>query len=64
VPLQIRRFRLNRATNDDVEWLRRTLDREGQEFGARVERGPRGDLTLSWPGVPRRVWTAHETRPD
>jgi poly-gamma-glutamate synthesis protein (capsule biosynthesis protein) len=62
-PLQIRRFRLNRPTNDDVDWLRRTLDRESQKFGARVERGPRGELELSWPGAPR-VRTTREIRLD
>jgi poly-gamma-glutamate synthesis protein (capsule biosynthesis protein) len=65
VPLQIRRLRLNRASNDDVDWLRRTLDRESQKFGARVERCPHGELELSWPGVPRRVRTTTQgIRPD
>jgi poly-gamma-glutamate synthesis protein (capsule biosynthesis protein) len=63
VPLQIRRFRLNRVTNDDVDWLRRTLDRESQKFGARIERGLRGELELTWPGAPR-VRTTREIRPD
>ena len=65
LPLQIQRFRLNRATNDDVDWLRRTLDRESQKFGARVRRGSHGELELSWPGVPRRVRTTTQgIRPD
>jgi poly-gamma-glutamate capsule biosynthesis protein CapA/YwtB (metallophosphatase superfamily) len=51
VPLQIRRFRLNHASNCDVDWLRRTLDRESQKFGARVERGLDGALRLSQPRI-------------
>lgn len=47
VPLQIRRFRLNRASIDDVAWLGRTLDRESRQFGVRVIVSPRGTLKLS-----------------
>ena len=64
VPLQIRRFRLNRASNGDVDWLRRTLDRESQKFGARVERGLDGALRLSWPRIAGWVHTTQEIRPD
>jgi poly-gamma-glutamate synthesis protein (capsule biosynthesis protein) len=62
VPLQIRRFRLNRASNDDVDWLKRTLDRETRKFGARVAHGSRGTLKLSWPGVLRQVFPDQEAR--
>jgi poly-gamma-glutamate synthesis protein (capsule biosynthesis protein) len=62
VPLQIRRFRLNRASNDDVGWLRRTLDRESRKSGARVVHGARGALKLSWPGVLRQVFPDQEAR--
>ncbi len=36
-PLQIRRFRLNRASNPDAEWLRDVLSREGRALGTTVE---------------------------
>jgi poly-gamma-glutamate synthesis protein (capsule biosynthesis protein) len=47
VPLQIRRFRLNRASDEDVDWLMRVLDRESRRFGVRIVRRRRGTLTLS-----------------
>lgn len=47
-PFQIRRFQLHRALMDDVEWLRRILDRHSRGFGARVEGAPDGRLALSW----------------
>lgn len=37
IPLQMRRFSLQRATRVDAEWLRATLDRESAAFGCRVE---------------------------
>ncbi len=48
VPLQLRRFRLNRASPDDAAWLRQVLNREGEPFGTRVESGPAGVLALRW----------------
>lgn len=36
VPLQIRKFRLNRPTAADRAWLARRLDRECRRFGSRV----------------------------
>lgn len=47
-PFQIRRFQLHRALMDDVEWLRRILDRHSRGLGARVEAAPDGRLALSW----------------
>ncbi len=47
-PLQIRRFRLNRASREDAEWMRDTLNREGKRFGTRVELIEDNTLTLSW----------------
>ncbi len=47
-PMRIRRFRLNRPSRDDVEWIRETLNREGERFGTWVEAGPAGDLALRW----------------
>jgi poly-gamma-glutamate capsule biosynthesis protein CapA/YwtB (metallophosphatase superfamily) len=49
-PLQIRRLRLNRPCDADVEWLRRTLDRESRRLGAAVSLRPDGRLALCWRG--------------
>lgn len=48
VPFQMRQFRLNRASKQDVKWLRDTLDRECLEFKTRVEQSTDGALTLNW----------------
>ncbi len=47
-PLQIRNFRLNRATGDDVRWLAHVLERESQGLGTGVEPGDGGTLVLTW----------------
>jgi poly-gamma-glutamate synthesis protein (capsule biosynthesis protein) len=49
VPLQLRRFRLQRASAQDTRWLRDRLDREVRRVGtgARVELGDKG-LELRW----------------
>jgi poly-gamma-glutamate synthesis protein (capsule biosynthesis protein) len=47
-PLQIQCFRLNRPSQEDAAWLRRTLSREGEPFGTWVESGPDTTLTLRW----------------
>lgn len=47
-PMQMRRFRLNRASAADSTWLRETLDRESRRLGSRVEPGPDGGLELRW----------------
>jgi poly-gamma-glutamate synthesis protein (capsule biosynthesis protein) len=36
VPMQIRRFRLRRATPGDVQWVQRTLNREAARFATEV----------------------------
>jgi len=46
VPFRIRRLRLERAGVEDVEWLRRTLDRECRPLGTAVERLAGGALAL------------------
>lgn len=46
IPMQIRRFRLNRAVASDTRWLRERLDRESRSFGCRVEAGAEGSLEL------------------
>jgi poly-gamma-glutamate synthesis protein (capsule biosynthesis protein) len=37
VPMRIRRFRLERAAEDDARWLAERLDRESRKLGARLE---------------------------
>lgn len=45
-PFRLRRFRLERPSPDDVEWLRRTLDREGKRTGTEVSEGPGATLEV------------------
>jgi poly-gamma-glutamate synthesis protein (capsule biosynthesis protein) len=45
-PFQLRRFRLERPKPADVDWLRGTLDRHSRPFGARVELGSGGNLSV------------------
>lgn len=47
-PMQIKHFKLNRASAEDALWLSRRLTREGEEFGTRVELQPDGSLVLRW----------------
>jgi poly-gamma-glutamate synthesis protein (capsule biosynthesis protein) len=48
VPMQMKKFRLNRASRADAEWLRDTLSREGGRFGTRAELAVDGTLELRW----------------
>ena len=48
IPLQIRRFRLNRVSESDLRWLQHTLDREGRALGTRLEREPDDTLAVLW----------------
>jgi poly-gamma-glutamate capsule biosynthesis protein CapA/YwtB (metallophosphatase superfamily) len=48
VPLQIRKFRLTRASSKDVGWLRETLDRESRKFETQVLACD-GRFSVSWP---------------
>ena len=48
VATRIRRFRVNRATEEEAEWLAITLSREGRAFGTALERQPDGHLELRW----------------
>jgi len=50
ISLQIRQFRLARPSDDDADWVGRTLDRESRKFGAGVAPGREGRLALSWKG--------------
>lgn len=47
-PMRIRRFRLNRAEEEDSMWMARRLDRECGKFGASVVRKESGRLALEW----------------
>lgn len=49
-PMQIRRFRLNRASEDDALWLKDILNREGKKFGTQVELEADNTLALRWSG--------------
>ncbi len=48
IPTQIKYFRVNRASESDVQWLRDTLNREGNPLGTRVERLADNTLSLAW----------------
>ena len=48
VPLQARRFRLNRATETDAKWLRDLLNRLGAPFGTHVQLQADNSMTLRW----------------
>jgi len=47
-PFKIRQFQLHRASHDDVQWLRQTLNREGNRFGTRVASRTDRRLALQW----------------
>ena len=46
MPMRIRRFRLNRVSSQDAEWLRDTLDRESRKLGSAVGLSDDGELIL------------------
>jgi poly-gamma-glutamate synthesis protein (capsule biosynthesis protein) len=48
IPMQIKRFRLNRPSVADIRWLQRTLDRESRKLGAAVELTEENHLRLRW----------------
>jgi poly-gamma-glutamate synthesis protein (capsule biosynthesis protein) len=48
VPMQIRRFRLRRASTADARWLAETLDHESARFGCGVELSAEDMLILRW----------------
>ncbi|MGC2518014.1 MAG: CapA family protein [Burkholderiales bacterium] len=47
-PMQIRRLRVNRSCHDDACWLEERLNREGRQFGTRVERLADDRFQLRW----------------
>jgi poly-gamma-glutamate synthesis protein (capsule biosynthesis protein) len=48
VPMQVKRFRLNRASDDDASWLKNILNREGKKLGTSVELAADNTLMLRW----------------
>jgi poly-gamma-glutamate synthesis protein (capsule biosynthesis protein) len=48
IPMQMRRFRLNRASAKDARWLRDRLDRESRSLGCEVQAAADGNLELRW----------------
>ncbi len=47
-PMQIKQFKLNRASPEDVSWLSQQLRRIGEKFGTWVELQPDQSLLLRW----------------
>jgi len=47
-PLRLRRFQLTRASPEEAEWLRQTLDRECRKFSTRVRARSDGTFALCW----------------
>ncbi len=48
MPLEIKRFRLNKVIREDAEWLRNTLDREYKKLGTRVELNADNSMKLRY----------------
>ena len=49
LPFQIRHFRLQKPTDDDIAWFGERLDRESAKLGARIVQGAAGRFALRWP---------------
>jgi poly-gamma-glutamate synthesis protein (capsule biosynthesis protein) len=49
VPMQMRRFRLERASAGDAEWLCNLLNEFGAQFNTRARLEKDNSLTLEWP---------------
>jgi len=48
IPTQVRRFRVNRASEADTQWLEALLNREEKRFRTRVKRSAGNFMTLDW----------------
>jgi poly-gamma-glutamate synthesis protein (capsule biosynthesis protein) len=46
--MQIKRFRLNHAVENDALWLRDILNREGKKFGTSADLQAGNTLALRW----------------
>lgn len=47
-PTQMRQMQLRRPADEDIVWLRNTLNREGRQFGTRVHAADDGTFQLQW----------------
>jgi poly-gamma-glutamate synthesis protein (capsule biosynthesis protein) len=59
-PMQIKQFRLSRASATDARWLQEVLNREGEKFGTRVRLDEEGALRL--PGGEKQAALPEEGR--
>lgn len=48
VPMEIKNFRLNHASEKDAKWLQKTLNREGKKMGTSVRKERDNILCLEW----------------
>ncbi|MFW6290000.1 MAG: CapA family protein, partial [Mariniphaga sp.] len=48
VPMEIRKFRLNFASEKDARWLQKKLNKESEKLGAGIGRGAENSLWLEW----------------
>lgn len=48
VPMEIKKFRLHKARNKDIQWLKKVLDREGRELGTQVILEKDKSFSLKW----------------
>lgn len=48
IPMEIKKFRLNYAEDEDVDWMQTVLNREGQQFGTRFEAVDGQALEIEW----------------
>jgi poly-gamma-glutamate capsule biosynthesis protein CapA/YwtB (metallophosphatase superfamily) len=54
-PVQIKRFRANRASREDALWLKDVLTREGKSLGTQVEINQDNTLAVRWDGRLNRI---------
>ena len=47
VPMRVRRMRLERAAQQDTDWLRSTIDDASRRFGTRIDDQRDGTLTVT-----------------
>jgi len=50
VPLQVRKFRLNRASTADARWLVERMNRASERYGLETRLSPQETLRAAWPG--------------
>ncbi len=48
LPMQLKRFRLNRASRTDVQWLWERLNEQGEHLGTKVRLEDDGTMALMW----------------